>query len=398
MKRAFGLKPAFIMAGALVAALAVGTLGVSAQQAAPPDQITVVPVPRPVETAPAVEAPAVDAAPVVETPAAGVQPLAIDPAAAVAPPAAEPLPGAPLAAEGVPAGPALGPEPLNFLPNAARTEPLDLLPIPTPADPGAMPPATQEFVLTALLAEGGTPIPDGLDWRVFGPQPGPDGQLPLVAEATGGIARVMLAPGEYYLHAAYGRAGATARIEVGPANNEETIVLNAGGLRLGALVGDDIPIPPDDLRFEVYVDTAAGERALVADAVPPDQIVRLNAGAYHVVSYYGTTNAIVRADIRVDAAQLTEVTLYHQAARVTLKLVTTRGGEALANTAWSVMSAGGEIVFDSVGAFPTVVLAAGDYTAIARHNDLIFESPFTIVSAQNRDVEVLAENPITPEP
>ena len=37
------------------------------------------------------------------------------------------------------------------------------------------------------------------------------------------------------------------------------------------------------------------------------------------------------------------MTLYHQAARVTLKLVTSRGGEALANTSWSVVTEGGEI-------------------------------------------------------
>lgn len=285
--------------------------------------------------------------------------------------------------------------PLNFLPVPGEAPaPLDFLPIPVPTQPDGTPLPPQQFTLTGLLTEGGQPIPDGINWRVFGAQPGPDGQLPLVAEADGGVARLTLEPGQYLLHAAYGRAGATTRILVGPDDHDQTVVLNAGGLRLTALVGDDVPIPPADLRFEVYVISPDGGRALVVDDARSNDIVRLNAGAYHVVSYYGETNAVVRADIRIDAGQLTDVTLYHQAARVTLKLVTSRGGEALANTAWSVVSAGGEIVFDSIGAFPSVVLATGDYTAIARHDDLIYESAFTIVSALNRDVEVLADNPV----
>lgn len=266
MKRPLGLKPCIIRAGALIAAFALVTPLALAQEAG-----GFLPLPRPERlpiNAPAIEQPPINpdgpallapetppATPPAADPAAGAA-LTVEGAAGAALGAAGV--GAPLAAEGVPAPPpSLGAEPLNFLPNAARTEPLDLLPIPTPLEPAPSPAAGQEFVLTALLAEGGQPIPDGLNWRIFGPQPGADGQLPLVAEATGGIARVTLPPGEYLLHAAYGRAGATARIEVGPDNNEETIVLNAGGLRLGALVGDDVPIPPDDLRFEVYVDTEA---------------------------------------------------------------------------------------------------------------------------------------------
>ena len=40
-------------------------------------------------------------------------------------------------------------------------------------------------------------------------------------------------------------------------------------------------------------------------------------------------------------------------------------------------------------AFPSVVLAAGDYTAIAKHGDQIFERNFTVEPGLNRDVEVL---------
>ena len=94
--------------------------------------------------------------------------------------------------------------------------------------------------------------------------------------------------------------------------------------------------------------------------------------------HYGDANAVVRADIRVDAGKLTEATMYQKAARLTLKLVEEHGGEALANTAWSVLTSDGDSVVESVGAFPSVVLAAGEYRAIAKHDGQVYESNFKV--------------------
>ena len=43
---------------------------------------------------------------------------------------------------------------------------------------------------------------------------------------------------------------------------------------------------------------------------------------------------MVRSDIRVQIGKLTDVTVTHRAAVITFKLVSERGGEALANTNW----------------------------------------------------------------
>src|SRR3546814_11951246 len=88
--------------------------------------------------------------------------------------------------------------------------------------------------------------------------------------------------------------------------------------------------------------------------VRPGMIVRLNAGTYHVVSEYGDINAVVRADIQVEAGKLIEATLQHRAAQITLKLVSQPGGEAIADTAWSVLTAAGDIVNESVSAFSKI--------------------------------------------
>ena len=98
---------------------------------------------------------------------------------------------------------------------------------------------------------------------------------------------------------------------------------------------------------------------------------------------------MVRADIRVDAGKLTEATVYQKAARLTLKLVEVHGGEAIANTEWSVMTPDGDSVVESVGAFPSVVLAAGQYKAIAQHDGKSYQTDFIVEPGIDRDVEVL---------
>ena len=93
-----------------------------------------------------------------------------------------------------------------------------------------------EITLAAQLTPEGAQITRGLVWRVFGPQPGPDGKLPLIASAQGGSNIFQLAPGSYLVHASFGRAGATKRITVGREGKQESIVLDAGGLKLNAVL------------------------------------------------------------------------------------------------------------------------------------------------------------------
>jgi hypothetical protein len=242
----------------------------------------------------------------------------------------------------------------------------------------------------ALLAADTPVIPDGVTWRIFSTDS--SGQkLALVSEASGGSLQAALAEGTYFIHAAYGRAGVTKRIEVGPNTGRETIVLNAGGLRLSAYVGKETRLPQNQVSFDIFVeDGEIGERTLVIPGANPEKVIRLNAGTYHVIGRYGDANAVVRADVAVQAGKVTDAILYHKAAKVTLKLVHEHGGEALANTAWSVLAPDGDSVFNSVGAFPAVVLAAGQYTAIARHDNRIYRGTFTVETDLNRDIEVLA--------
>jgi hypothetical protein len=248
-------------------------------------------------------------------------------------------------------------------------------------------------VLEAQLQADGSALPAGITWRVFAPHPGPDGKLPLIGEARGGAIEVRLAPGDYLVHAAYGRAGATKKISVHAGGGSDKVIINAGGLKLSALVGNDEPLKGEEVSFDIYAPDEDGsdERVLLVPDAPPEQVIGLNAGIYHVICRYGDANAVVRADIRVDAGKLTEATIYQKAARLTLKLVSAHGGEALANTSWTIITPQGDSVIESVGAFPSVVLASGDYTAIASHQGRNYERNFTVEAGLDRDVEVIAK-------
>lgn len=258
---------------------------------------------------------------------------------------------------------------------------------------GAAAASTRSVQMEAVLTEDGPPLTYGLTWRIFHPVPGVDGKLPLLATSEGGSAKFEFEPGDYFIHVAFGRAGVTKKLTVprdGPVERQR-LVLEAGGLVLNAVSGIDMRIPPSQLIFNIYTaeEGIDGERQLVVEDVKPDTIVRLNAGIYHIVSEYGGVNAVIRSDIRVEAGKMTEAVIQHRAAQLTLKLVAEAGGEAIADTAWSILSSGGDTVSESVGAFPTIVLAEGGYTVIARNKTQVYQREFTVVAGRNSDVEVL---------
>jgi hypothetical protein len=253
--------------------------------------------------------------------------------------------------------------------------------------------SVHDISLDAKLTADGQPVQQGLSWYVFSPVAGADGKLPLVASSQGGSASFQLVPGDYFVNVSFGRAGVTKKLTV-PESGEtgkQVMVLDAGGILLNAVSGSDVRIPPAELSFSVYSSDVKedGTRGLVMSDVKPNTLVGLSAGTYHIVSEYGQVNAVIRADLQVEAGKVTEATIQHRAAKLTFKLVADAGGEAIADTAWSVLTAAGDIVGESVSAFPTMILAEGRYTAVARNKDKIYQRDFSVAAGKNTDVEVL---------
>ncbi|MEO8759075.1 MAG: hypothetical protein ABI398_15140 [Devosia sp.] len=248
----------------------------------------------------------------------------------------------------------------------------------------------QPVTLQALVTDGGKTIGDGLVWRVFAAKPDGSGQLALAAKSDDAVAKVKLPPGNYVVHVAYGRAQASDTLTVKEGENDKSLIIGAGGLRLNAAVTGDVPIPINLLRFDVFTSgTSDADRALVAQNLGANDIVTLNAGTYHIVSYFGDVNAVVRADLRVEAGQLTDATLYHKAAQISFKLVSDAGGEAIADVDWTVKTADGTSVFTNTGAFPSTVLQEGDYLVLAKRGDKVYNRQFQVQPGQAKEIEVL---------
>ena len=245
--------------------------------------------------------------------------------------------------------------------------------------------------LMAKLTMESQPLEQGMVWRVYSEATNAEGRLELIAKANGGNAEFRLEPGSYMVHAAYGHASATNRIVIGNEVLSKQVNLNAGGIRLLSALQDGPPLPENEVAFDVFRSefNERGERSLVASNVRPGKILRLNADTYHIVSRYGEANAIIRTDIQVLPGKLTEAEIYHRAAGITLKLVNERGGEAIANTTWSVLNLGGDVVVEATGAFPGFVLAAGEYEAIARNNGQTYVHSFNVEPGVTREVEVI---------
>jgi hypothetical protein len=257
-----------------------------------------------------------------------------------------------------------------------------------------IPPGFGEVTLVALLTQDGQSIEQGLVWRVFSDRPGPDGKLRLLSTHREASPSVRLAPGDYVVNVAFGRAHLTRRIAVpGERPVQERFVLNAGGLRLLPALASGEAISDKAVSYDIYSDERDqyGQRTRVMSATRPGLVMRLNAGIYSVVGTYGDANAVARADVTVEAGKLTEATLTHAAARVTFKLVTQTGGDAIADTQWGVANARGETVKESVGALPTHIFAPGTYTVSARNAGDLFHRTFTVQAGQVVQVEVLRQ-------
>jgi len=300
-------------------------------------------------------------------------PIATPEDGAVAQPAApadqqaQPQPAAPAAADAAPAAPAAVAAPV----------------VAPPADP-------QPVTLQALVSDGGKAIDQGLVWRIFSTKPDAAGQLVLAAKSDQATAKVKLAPGNYVVHVAYGRAQASDTLTVKEGENDKSLILEAGGLRLNAAVTGDVPIPINLLHFDVFTaGQSDADRALVAQNLGANDIVTVNAGTYHIVSYFGDVNAIVRADLRVEPGQLTDATLYHRASQISFKLVSETGGEAIADVDWTVKTADGTTVFTNTGAFPSTVLQEGDYLVFAKRADKVYNRQFEVQPGQPKEIEVL---------
>ncbi len=310
-----------------------------------------------------------------------------------------PPPVPPAAVPEPPAGPAMnlapssGPASVPNLPPSLTAPPAvaAVPPVVQAPPPGAATPTQAVLALTARFGKDLPAVTSGLVWRVFSDRPDETGTMKLVREDRGATPNIVLPPGNYVVHVALGLVSAVRPVTLKAETYRESFILPAGGLRIEGRVGAS-KIPQNQISFSIYKGSQfeAGERASLVPNVAPGDVALLPEGTYYIISNYGDANSVVRSDIRVQAGKLTDVIVTHRAAVITLKLVSDRGGEALANTAWSVITPGGDVIKESIGAFPKVILSEGEYRAIAKNEGKVYERPFNVVNGVDGEVEVVA--------
>jgi hypothetical protein len=285
-----------------------------------------------------------------------------------------------------PSGPASAPN----LPAPLTQPPVSAVTPPT-APPVASTPNQAVLSLTARYGKDLPVINSGLVWRIFSDRPDETGTFKLIREERGATPNIVLPPGGYVVHVTLGLVSAVRPVTLKADTFRESFLLPAGGLRIEGRVGTS-KIPQNQISFAIYKGSQfeAAERAALVPSVAAGDVVLLPEGTYYIISNYGDANSVVRSDIRVQAGKLTDVIITHRAAVITLKLVSDKGGEALANTAWSVITPGGDVIKESIGAFPRVILSEGEYRAIAKNEGKVFERPFNVVNGVDGEVEVVA--------
>ncbi len=286
--------------------------------------------------------------------------------------------------------PPSGPASIPSLPAPLTQPPIAAVP-PVVAPQGATAPGQAVLSLSARYGKDLPVINNGLVWRVFADRPDETGTFKLIREDRGATPNIVLPPGGYVVHVAFGLVSAVRSVTLKAETDRESFLLPAGGLRIEGRVGTS-KIPQNQISFAIYKGSQfeVGERAPLVPNVSPGDVVLVPEGTYYIVSNYGDANSVVRSDIRVQAGKLTDVTITHRAAVITLKLVSDKGGEALANTAWSVITPGGDVIKESIGAFPRVILAEGEYRAIAKNEGKMYERPFKVVNGVDGEIEVVA--------
>jgi hypothetical protein len=268
-------------------------------------------------------------------------------------------------------------------------------PMPQPSSPPQpvprIPAGQVALAVSARYGRDAPAISGGLIWRVYAGKADSTGVFRLLKEDKAPSPTFVLPPGSYVVHASLGLASTAKAVQLRAETVREVFEIPAGAIRLEGRVGD-VRIPAGQISFDIFTGSQFNttERRPIAQNVMTGDVMLLPEGTYYIVSNYGDGNSVVRSDVHVQTAKLTEIVVTHRAAVITLKLVNDTHGEALANTQWTVLTPGGDVIKESIGAFPRVVLAEGDYHVIARNEGKTFQRDFKVITGVDGEIEVLA--------
>ncbi len=247
--------------------------------------------------------------------------------------------------------------------------------------------------LKAQITASTAAITREIDWRIYQIEDIKKQKWRQVGAKLTAEALFTLPTGNYVVRAVYGSVRAAKVIAVDEGKQvDATFILNAGALRVQpALAFLDAP-QGTAAKHWVFgtAKSSQGKRRLFSQSNTPDEVIRLNAGTYRLVSRYGDANALVETDITIKPGLLTEVEINHKAGIATFVSTTPANAKdpAKDTTRWELKDAAGATVVRSTGLRTSHILAPGDYEMTADVGGKTFKSSFKIAIGEAKTVEI----------
>ena len=169
------------------------------------------------------------------------------------PPASVPDPGGAVSLA-PPSGPGAAPPslpPTLTQPNTPSMPPPAVTSVPSAAPLNAAAPGQAVLSLSAKYGKDTPAINSGLVWRVFADRPDENGTFKLIREDRSAAPNIVLPPGNYVVHVAFGLVSAVRTVSLKAETDRESFVLPAGGLRIEGRVGTS-RIPLNQISFAIY--------------------------------------------------------------------------------------------------------------------------------------------------
>lgn len=248
--------------------------------------------------------------------------------------------------------------------------------------------------LFASPAKGAGILKDKVHYTVYKGAESLDGKREEIAQSAKSSPTFWLPAGDYFIKATYGLAVANIKVKI-KANkrSEETIIINAGALRLGSKVDGQSENLKSDVFYVIYESKAdiEGKRREVFSTAQAEKTIRIPPGAYLIEGYWGNTNAKISLSAEVTAGKLTTVSVVHRAGRAKFKLTEVSGGTPTAKPYWTFFDLNGNEIGRNVIPTPERIFAAGKYAVVVRYDNQEFRAEFSIKSGDQKQIDIIAK-------
>jgi len=228
-------------------------------------------------------------------------------------------------------------------------------------------------VFAANFDEAGQAVNSGLRWDVYSVEKDLDGKRAFFNGNYETKPRFMLPQGKYYVVAKRGNAYLARDIEVSAGKRtDELFVLNAGLMRLSAVLADGKETVAKGMRWDVYsVDkNLEGKRQYFNGNYEATPAFTFNKGKFFVVAKLGS--AIKSVEVEINSGKLTETIVNLNAGQVKLVAKAKDGKTVSEGLRWDVYSADQDLDGNrknfggNYEAAPIFTLPSGKYLVVVK--------------------------------